>query len=195
MGYTTEIVNLSLHDGVFAETWKTAIVRPLLKIAGMDLTASNYRPVRKLPFTSKVVEKCMLTRLTAHCDKNHLVPDYQSAYQKNWTALVKLLDDILWSMEKQDITAVIAIDLSAVFDTVDHGILLDKQFGVRETALKWVDSYLRPRNFKVCVGKEYSSVRPLEFSVPQGSGAGPKFYSGYASTMKDVVLIDTDIHG
>ena len=101
---------------------------------------------------SKVVEKCMLTRLTAHCDENHLIPDYQSAYRKNYsceTALVNLLDNILWSMEKQDITAVVAIVLSAAFDTVDHGILfdiLDKRLGVRDTALEWVDSYQRPRN-------------------------------------------------
>ena len=41
-GTITSIVNISLTEGVFAINWKTAIVRPLLKKAGLDLIASNY---------------------------------------------------------------------------------------------------------------------------------------------------------
>ena len=197
----TAIVNISLRDGVFAKTLKEAIVRPLLKKPGLELVAANYRPVSNLPFISKVVEKCMLTRLNKHCDDNNLLPEYQSAYRKNYsceTALVKLMDDILWSMETQEVTAVVAIDLSAAFDTVDHNILLnvlEDRFGIKDSSLKWVDSYLRPRSLRVCVGDAYSSVRCLDFSVPQGSGAGPSFYSAYASTMRDIVPATVDIHG
>ena len=197
----TAIVNISLRDGMFAKTWKEAIVRPLLKKPGLELVAANYRPVSNLPFISKVVEKCMLTRLNKHCDDNNLLPEYQSAYRKNYsceTALVKLMDDILWSMETQEVTAVVAIDLSAALDTVDHNILLnvlEDRFGIKDSSLKWVDSYLRPRRLRVCVGDAYSSVRSLDFSVPQGSGAGPSFYSAYASTMRDIVPTTVDIHG
>ena len=62
----------------------------------------------------------------------------------------KLLDDILLSMKKQDHNS--SRRHRPEFDTVDHGSLLDvldKRLGVRDTALKWVDSYLRPKNFKV----------------------------------------------
>lgn len=41
-------------------------------------------------------------------------------------------------MENQEVTAMIAIDLSAAFDTVDHGILIEvfqNQYGVYGTAL------------------------------------------------------------
>ena len=96
------------------------------------------------------------------------------------------------------ITAIIAIDLSAAFDTVDHDILLDvlhNQFGISETALAWYDSYLRPRSLKVNVSSAYLTPRSLAFSVPQGSCAGPMLYSGYASTIKEIVPIGIDIHG
>ncbi len=61
---------------------------------------------------------------------------------------MKICDDILWTMERQSITAIVAIDLIAAFDTVDHDILLDvleKRFGMPEDALKWFEAYLRQR--------------------------------------------------
>ena len=56
-----------------------------------------------------------------------LLPDYQSAYHENYgceTALVKIVDDMLWSMEEDKVTALMALDLSAAFDTIDHSILI-----------------------------------------------------------------------
>ena len=57
------------------------------------------------------------------------------------------MNDMFLAIEKQDITALIAIDLSAAFNTVDHNILIEVlhgRFGVTETALEWFASYLRP---------------------------------------------------
>ena len=70
----------------------------------------------------------MANQFTTHCDVNNLLPGYQLAYRRNYsceTALIKITNDCLWDMENQMVTAMIAIDLSAAFDTVDHAILLD----------------------------------------------------------------------
>ena len=97
LGAITDIVNISLSTGSFACNWKTAIVKPLLKKPGLDLE-KNYRPVSNLSFLSKLVEWCMLKQLLQHCEDNHLLPDFQSAYQANYsteTSLVKLVNNIL----------------------------------------------------------------------------------------------------
>ena len=139
----------------------------------------------------------MLRQFLTHCESQQLLPDYQSAYRANYsceTALVKMCNDMLWSMEKQQVTALISIDLSATFDTVNHDILLKvltKCFGISGTALQWYEHYLRPRSFKVNIESDYS----LAFSVPQGSCAGPILYSAYASIMKEIVPPSIDIHG
>ena len=57
--YITQIINLSLSNGIFSEKWKTAVVRPLIKKIGLDLIESNFRPVGNLSFISKLTEKCM----------------------------------------------------------------------------------------------------------------------------------------
>ena len=103
------------------------IIRPLLKKNRLDLIPSNYRPVSNLTFLSKVLEKAALQQFRDDCDEHGLMPDYPLAYRPGYsfeTALVKIMNYLLWSMENQEVTAIMAIDLSAAFDTVDHDIIL-----------------------------------------------------------------------
>ena len=93
-------------------------------------------------------------------------------------------------MENKYVTAMVTIDLSAAFNMVDHDIHLNTlhcKFGICENAIEWVNSYLRSRSCKVNIKNSYSSVRQLNFSVPQGSVAGPVFYLAYASTLEEVI--------
>ena len=158
-----KIVNLSLTQGEFCRCWKTAVVRPLLKKVGLALIHSNYWPVSNLTFISKIIERCMFLQISDHCDKYQLQPDYQSAYREHYfceTAILHVSDDILWAMEKQSINSLVAMNLSATFDTVDHDILLTiirTKFGIEDKALKWFDSYLCPRSYMVTVDGKYSS--------------------------------------
>ena len=125
-GSITNIINLSLEQGVFAKNWKTAIVRPLLKKLGLDLIPPNYRPVSNLLFLPKHLEKCALQQFNDHCAKYDLMPDYQSRYCTNYsnkTSLVKLTNDLLWGMEYQEVMTLTVLDLSAAFLTADHQIL------------------------------------------------------------------------
>ena len=153
-----------------------------------------------MPILSKVVEKAALSQFIKHCDDNSLLPTYQSAYRKNYsckTALVKLFDDLLWSMERQTVNLLVAIDLSAAFDMVDHGILIDvlnTAFNVGGKSLDWFKSYLYPRFCKINIGESFSSSQDLCFSVPQGSLCGPVLYNAYASMMNTVVPPDIAIH-
>ena len=191
----TSIMNASLKLGVFVQKWKVAVIRPLLKKAGLELIPKNYRPVSNLPFLSKVLEQCVLARFNEHCDNHSLLPDYQSAYRPNHsceTSLLKIINDMLWAMERKNVTAMVVMDLSAAFDTVDHDILLsilENKFGIKDVALRWFESYLRPRSCKVSINPAYSAEKQLPFSVPQGSCAGPSLFLAYASTLQEVKSI------
>lgn len=173
----------------------------LVKKSGLELTFTNYRPVSNLSFLSKLIEKSALYRLNQHVNENNLLPKNQSAYRQFHScesALLRLVNDLLDGMEHQEVTALIAIDLSAAFDTVDHDILINvlrTQYGVCGVALDWVDSYLRPRSCCVKVNQTVSSQRNLNCSVPQGSCLGPWLYLTYAGTIFDIIPPNISVFG
>lgn len=113
------------------------------------------------------------------------LPNYESAYRRGFsteTALLKLSSDILLKMEKQQVKAIVALDLSAAFDTVDRIILgkvLPTTFGVSESVLSWFKTYLSPRMAEVHIKVSKSQLVDLEFSVPLRSICGPVLYTVY----------------
>ena len=151
---------------------------PLIKAVNKGKVKTNYRPVSNLPFISKIIEKCTLIQLTTHCNIHNFLLEYQSAYRKFYsceTSLLKLVSDTLWAIEKQQITAVLVMDLSAAFNTVDHNLLLNvlqEKIGITNTVLKWYNNFLKPRKIKVCINGSYSSEQVMDFSLPHGSTQG-----------------------
>ena len=197
----TALVNLSLSHGVFAKSWKTSIVKPLLKKIGLDLISKNYWPVSNLKFLAKLVEKCMLLQFNEHCSLNSLLLSYQSVHRKFFsceTSLLKLANKLLNEMENQRVPALVAMDLSAAFDTIDHNILLDmlsNQYGIEDKVLNWFDTHLRPYFCQVDINRARSSIQSLDFSVPQGSCAGTMLYMVYASALQYQISEGMDLNG
>ena len=125
----------------------------------------------------------------------HLYPANQSSYRKNYsteTALLRVKNDILLNMNKQHVTLLVLLDLSAAFDTVDHNVLLSRlhsKFGISGTALEWFRSYLNGRSQRVMVQGNLSQSLNLDFGVPQGSCLGPLLFTIYASKLFDVIKV------
>ena len=189
----TRIVNISLTEGKFPSQWRIASIKLLLKKLGLELLAKNYRPVNNLSFLSKLVEKCMLSQFNSHCKLNGLIPGYQLAYRAFHsceTSLINICNEALWSMVSKKVTAPVMMDLSTAFDTVDHQIFLDvlnKRFGIAESALSWFSSYLEKCQFYVSIQNQHSILRTLPYGVLQGSCAGPIAFTAYSSTLETVV--------
>ena len=99
-------------------------------------------------------------------------------------------NDILLSMDKQRVTLLVLLDLSASFGTVNHQVLLKRLescFGRSGTALHWFKSYLDGRSQRICVEGCYSKKFRLQHGVPQGSCLGPLLFTIYASKLFQIV--------
>ena len=187
------IINLSFTESTVPEEYKLAILGPRIKKLGLALILNSYRPVSNLQFVSKLIERSVVIQIVGHMKGNQLFEKLQSAYLEGRsveTALVRVQNDILTAMDKQLVTAVLFLDLSAAFDTVSHHILLQRlenRCGITGSALSWIESYLSQRKQVVKVNDSKSKVYDLHCGVPQGSVLGPILFIIYILPLGDIV--------
>ena len=176
----TRLVNCSLSEGVVPDEFKKAIVTPLIKKSSLppnDL--KNYRPVSGLGFISKLVEPVVASQLNDHVSVNGLDNVRQSAYKlghSTESALLSIKNDVHLAFAKGEATAIVLLDQSAAFDTIDHDTLLDSLsswFGVSGVVLDWSKFYLSDRVQCIKIGSILSDAKKLLYGVPQGSVLGP----------------------
>jgi len=96
--------------------------------AGLDVAdVRSYRPISNLLVLSKLLERLIAQQLMDYLMSANLLPQLQSGF-KLWhsteTAVPNVLSDILQAVDQGDVAALVLVDLSAAFDTVDHDILL-----------------------------------------------------------------------
>ena len=139
-----KMVNLSLETGSLPTSLKEVVLSQLLKKLSLDHeTFANFRPISNLKMVSKIIEEVVAVRLNCYLEENNLIKPLQSAYKQYHsceTALVHVQNDILLSIGNQQCVVLLLLDLSAAFDTVDHGILLQRlssYFGIKGKALDW----------------------------------------------------------
>ena len=101
-----------------------------------------------------------------------------------------ICDAILENAEHDKLTAIVCLDLSAAFDTVNHSVLktvMEHYFGFNYRALQWLSSYISNRLFSVQIGGSFSHAHTINFSVPQGRILGPVLFGCYVSTLPQVI--------
>ena len=190
----TKLVNCLFWEGLVSDGLKKAVVTPLIKKASLPVEdLKNYLPVSGLSFISKLVEHVVAKQLVDHIHRHGLDNSYQSAYKSSHsteTALLSIKNYIYLSLSRGEATALVLLDLSAAFDTIDHSNLLScllDWFGVGGSALKWFSSYLTERFQSVKIGSTLSDLQKLLFGVPLGSVLSPLLFSLYTSPLSTLI--------
>ena len=145
----SRIIYLLLSTGIFPNDLKSAFFKPLLKKTTLDSNKiKNYRPIYNLSFLSKLIARVIDNQLQLHLSSSGLKSEYQSAYRKfnsSETALFHVQNDILVSLDFGHSTALLLLNLSAAFDTIDYNVLFHRLihwFGITSSLSSSVTSFL-----------------------------------------------------
>ena len=183
------LVNKSLADGIFPTQLKLAKVVPIHKSKDRQ-NIENYRPISLLPSISKIFEKIVFKRLYSFLEAHSILYHRQYGFRPNHSTIDAILDfaqNIYKSLEKNEVSIGVFLDLSKAFDTIDHNILLSKLnwYGIRGRALDWFRSYLSGRKQFVHFGGTNSVEQTVTYGVPQGSILGPLLFIIYTNDLQN----------
>ena len=158
-----KMINLPLSEGHAPDSWKVAILKPILKKYGLDLVFENFRPVSNLSFDAKATEKAVVNLLFEHCGDNAPFPTNQSSYRhfhSTETALLKVHNDILLNMDQQEVTLLVLFDIK---------------------------SFLSHRKQRVKIKQEFSTNFTMSCGVSQGSCLGTVLFLLYVSPLFQII--------
>ena len=126
---------------------------------------------------------------------NHLSNPLQSAYRKHdstESALLKVHNDIIISMDKGEVTALTLLDLSAAFDTIHHATLTNLDFLIgMEYPTKLKFGFLlicRIGTMQSVKNKDTLSDKvTLSNGVTQDSVLGPVLFTLYTTPLSAII--------
>ena len=165
-----------MSKGIFPDILKVGKITPIYKKDNSKLL-ENYRPVSTLPIFGKIFEKVIYERLYSFMVSQNLMTSCQFGFRKGHStshALNYSINHIQEALKKKKHVLGIFIDLSKVFDTIDHETLLQKlnHYGIRGNANMLLKSYLSNRVQYIHALNTDSEKLNVIYGFPQGSVLG-----------------------
>ena len=123
------------------------------------------------------MESIIKDRMLSYLNKNDLLYYKQYGFMPKKSTnsqLLRYLNDISSHLLDGNQVDSVYLDYSKAFDSIVHEKLLFKlkQYGINDTLLKWLSSFLIDRKQTVKVSNGYSDWSPVLSGVPQGSVLG-----------------------
>uniref|UniRef100_A0A8C1VQ90 Reverse transcriptase domain-containing protein n=1 Tax=Cyprinus carpio TaxID=7962 RepID=A0A8C1VQ90_CYPCA len=132
--------------------------------------------------------KSFFNQVSLFLTQNNKLDTNQSGFRSGHSAesaLLSVIEALRIAKADSKSSVLILLDLSAAFDTVNHQILPSalSSLGITGITLRWLESYLTGRSFRVAWRGEVSKAHQLVTGVPQGSVLGPLLFSIYTTSL------------
>ena len=178
-GIKANILNTLLQQGVVSKNLKEALLKPLIKSMSLEVIFNSFHSIANLSFLSKTIERVVHGQLSNYMNRTGKLEDSTE------TALLKDKNDIWNAMQNKQITCLILLDLSSMFDTISHSKLINRLkfiFRLDGVVLDWITDY--PANHTQHVVIKQDNF--LDSATSSPVTLGPNLFSWFSSPLGDL---------
>ena len=163
--YLTSCFNNCVEDGIFPDRLKLADIIPVFK-KGSSTDKVNYRPISLLPVVSKIFERLIVNQLNVHFEPqfSKLLCGFRKGHSTQH-AILNMIRNWQSAIANNLKVGAVLIDLSKAFECLPHDLLLAKlpAYGLSESAVKLMHSYLSDRKHRVRIGSNFGLISCLVY--------------------------------
>ena len=165
-------------------TWRTALIKTLLKEGKDPKDTASYRPISLTSCMGKLLEKIVADRLTYSMESKGLISDDQAGFRQNRCTTDQVLKmtqsaaDQMQDKKGHNAIVVAFFDYAKAYDKVWRDGLLYKmlEMGLPHRFVRYVRNFLSTRRTKVDINGTRSDTFMLNEGLPQGSSISPLLF-------------------
>ena len=184
INYLNIIFNCCLKINYFPNTWKQAIIIPVIKPKKDKNLVESYRPISLLCVIGKIFENILYNKLLKFVEEKEILPNFQFGFRREHSAthqLLRIKKHVKQKLQIKNSTGMVLLDVHKAFDQIWTPGLIYKliKLKVPDYLIKIISSFLENRTFNVRIQDKFSATHNLTYGVPQGSVLSPVLYNLY----------------
>ena len=183
-----DILNFSFNTGQIPQTWRNAVIIPLLKAMKPASQLSSYRPIALTSCVVKLFERMIANRIATMAENNGWFHRYQAGFRKGRSCtdqILRLVQQIDDGFQKKQKSILALLDLSKAYDMVwqQKLIVTMHEAGVPVKFLRWIFNFLQNRQARVRLNNAEGKTAKIRQGLPQGSVLAPLLFLFYINTL------------
>lgn len=169
-----EIYNLIWLPQLFPDSWKEAIVTPVIKPNKNSSSSTSYRPIALTCNMCKILEKIISKRIRWYLESNQVLFQHQYGFRQHRSAtdcLVNLESEICDALAVNNSAITVALDLEKAYKMMwqPRALKAMEKLNTKGNALAFSRNLLTGRTIRVKVNGVLSDPTILDNGVPTGS--------------------------